>query len=335
MSVCALSATDVTADARGRCGARTRSRRCRPSRSNRRRWGTTAAYTPRGGLDHGGGVLGGRDDVGALRVAVLDGRVVALDLVVGVHRGVALQVRATSQSPSSMNTFHVPVVVVVGAHRRAMDGSMTNDRGVDRCSATTAPPAVRGERRWPPGVGVGRAEYAAAERGNTHGRTRTRRECRRGWPARVGSCREGPHEAHRARPRVASSSSSPAGVASSPSGFNRAAALLAGAPARRGAPGSGPWVPGGATRTVSFGALVAPREFAQQPHGLHHHRRGIFIQTHHPEPGVLDVCPASPCTRRAARSTPNPREDGQPAGQEILSSSTESPPSSSARTSSR
>ena len=115
--------------------------------------------------------------------------------------------------------------------------------------------------------------------------------------------------------RVASSSSSsPAGgVASSPSGFNRAAAaLLAGAPARRGAPGSSPWgAVGGATRAVSFGALVAPRGgFAQQPHGLHHHRRGIFIQTQTtPNPASLMFMPGKPVYEEGGtKNFANPRE---------------------------
>ena len=75
------------------------------------------------GSDHGGGVLGGRDDVGALRVAILDGRVgVALDLVVGVHRGVVLLVEVQRHLAVALvdeDGFRVAVVVVVGAHRRA------------------------------------------------------------------------------------------------------------------------------------------------------------------------------------------------------------------------
>ena len=117
-----------------------------------------------------------------------------------------------------------------------------------------------------------------------------------------------------ARVASSSSSSSPAGgVASSPSGFNRAAAaLLAGAPARRGAPGSSPrGAVGGATRAVSFGALVAPRGgFAQQPHGLHHHRRGIFIQTQTtPNPASLMFMPGKPVYEEGGtKNFANPRE---------------------------
>ena len=93
-------------------------------------------HAPAVGSDHGGGVLGGRDDVGALRVAVLDGRVgVALDLVVGVHRGVVLLVEVQRHLAVALvdeDGLHVAVVVVVGAHRRAdgRGGSMTNVRGV-------------------------------------------------------------------------------------------------------------------------------------------------------------------------------------------------------------
>ena len=115
------------------------------------------------------------------------------------------------------------------AARMDAGGAMTNDRGVDRCSATaTALPAVRGERRWPPGaVRAGRAEICRRR----YEETRTdeleleeRVSSRLAHSdTRVGSCREGPHRSsprsprasrrRRRRPRVASRRSRPGSTA--------------------------------------------------------------------------------------------------------------------------
>ena len=87
--------------------------------------------------DHGGGILGRRDEFGALRVAVLDGRVgVALDLVVRVHRGVVLLVEVQRNLAVALvdeDRLHVVVALVVVAHGRADGAGGIHCSTYERC----------------------------------------------------------------------------------------------------------------------------------------------------------------------------------------------------------